>query len=61
MRQFDFLSLLRTERGGEEEMSFFKQLRYDMRMMNDMHVMREKVFISRSFQHLYSKYQDNIN
>ena len=60
MRQFDSLSL-GIERGGEEEMSFFKQLRYVMRMMNDMHVMRENFFLSRSFQHLCSKYQDNID
>ena len=56
MRQFDFLSLLRIERGGEEEMSFFKQLRYAMQRMNDMHVMREKVF----FQGAFNIYIANI-
>jgi len=40
---------LGTERGGEEEMSFFKQLRYAMQVMNDMHVMREKVFFFKEF------------
>jgi len=49
---------LGTERGGEEEMSFFKQLRYAMRMMNDMHVMREKFLFF--FQGVFNIYIANI-
>ena len=52
MRQFD-------SRVEEERMSFFKQMQDALRMMNDMHMMK-KIF-SRSFQHLRSKYQDNID